>query len=215
MSIHEPKPQKKGKTVANQREVGRRLKAAHLATEHVWSPPPEEAKRILKARAQALAREPERAETSDERVEIVTFLLAYETYGIETSYGREVHPLKDLAPLPCTPAFVAGVVNIQGRIVPIINVRRRFHLPEREIALTDQIVIAHTSRRPVGLVVDAVIDVIDFLEQGIASAESILPDMEYVEGVVKLQDGLVLIHDLDKFLSLEEETSLTQAMETT
>jgi purine-binding chemotaxis protein CheW len=147
--------------------------------------------------------------------QLVVFTLGEQRYALHLAAVDRIVRVVQINPLPQAPEIVAGIVNVQGQIVPIINVRRRFHLPEREIALTDQLVIAHTSRRPVGLIVDAVIDVIERSEQGIASGESILPDMEYVEGVVKLQDGMVFIHDLDKFLSLEEETSLTQAMETT
>jgi purine-binding chemotaxis protein CheW len=147
--------------------------------------------------------------------QLVVFTLGEQRYALHLAAVDRVVRVVEINPLPQAPEIVAGVVNVQGHIVPIINVCRRFHLPEREIALTDQLIVAHTARRPVGLIVDAVIDVIEHPEQGIVSAQSILPDLEYVEGVVKLQNGLVLIHDLDKFLSLEEETSLTQAMETT
>ena len=85
----------------------------------------------------------------------------------------------------------------------------------RRITLTDQLVVGHTARRPVALVVDAVLDVIASSEdRDPIATENILPKVEYVEGVVKLTDGLILIHDLDKFLSLEEEGSLDQALET-
>lgn len=117
-----------------------------------------------------------------------------------------------ITPLPKAPDIVLGVVNIQGRIIPVINMCRRFHLPEREVALTDQLVVAHTVRRPVALVADEVLDVIACPVQSLIAAEEVLPNIEYVEGVVKLADGLILIHDLDKFLSLEEEDSLDQAL---
>lgn len=119
-----------------------------------------------------------------------------------------------ISSLPNAPDIILGVVNFQGRVIPVINVRRRFRLREREIALTDQLVVGHTARRPVALVVDAVLDVIASSEQNLIATENILPKVEYVEGVVKLTDGLILIHDLDKFLSLEEEGSLDQALET-
>ena len=115
--------------------------------------------------------------------------------------------------LPKAPDIVLGVVNIQGRVIPVINMRRRFHLPEREIVLTDQLVVAHTARRPVALVADAVLDVIIYPAQSLIAAEQIVPGVEYVEGVIKLEDGLILIHDLDKFLSLEEENFLAHALE--
>lgn len=117
-----------------------------------------------------------------------------------------------LTPLPNSPAIILGMVNIQGRVIPVINMRRRFKLPERAIALTDQLVIAHTRRRPVALVADAVNGVHAYDPPDIVGATNILPDIEFFEGVVKLDDGLVLIHNLDRFLSLDEAESLDQAM---
>ncbi|OIQ87420.1 chemotaxis protein CheW [mine drainage metagenome] len=145
--------------------------------------------------------------------QFVVFTLGEQRYALRLSAVERIVRAVQIDPLPQAPEIVLGIVNIQGRIVPIINLRRRFHLPEREIALSDQFVIAHTSRRPVGLVVDAVTDVIECPEQGVASGDSILPDMEYVAGVVKLQDGMVFIHDLDSCLSLEEEATLKLALE--
>lgn len=145
--------------------------------------------------------------------QFTVFALDGQRYALRLAAVDRVVRAVEINPLPQAPEIVAGVVNVKGEIVPIINVRRRFRLPEREVALTDQLVIAHTARRPVGLLVDAVTDVIEYPEQDIAGAEGILSGLDYVEGVVKLQDGLVLIHDLDKFLSLEEEGSLNNAME--
>lgn len=116
--------------------------------------------------------------------------------------------------LPQAPDIVLGVVNVQGRIIPIVNTRRRFRLPHRDIALTDQFVIARTQRRPVALMADAVSGVLAYPEQDIVAADVILPGMEYVEGVARIKDGLILIHNLDTFLSLDEEKSLDRAMST-
>ncbi len=117
-----------------------------------------------------------------------------------------------LTPLPDAPEIVLGVVNVAGRVIPAVNMRRRFRLPEREIGLADQIVIAHTGHRPVALVADAVHGIFEYAEPDIVGAETILPGLEYVDGVVKLDDGLILIHNLDRFLSLEEAASLDRAM---
>lgn len=117
-----------------------------------------------------------------------------------------------VTPLPGAPAIVNGVVNLQGRVIPVVNMRRRFRLPERDIALTDRLVIAHTRQRPVALVADAVSGISDYAEPDIVGAATILPGLEYIDGVVKLDDGLILIHNLDRFLSLEEAASLDRAM---
>ena len=117
-----------------------------------------------------------------------------------------------LAPLPGAPEIILGAVNIQGRIIPAVNMRRRFRLPDREIILTDQLVVAHTGRRAVALVADAVSGVFEYAEPDIVGAKTILPGLEFIDGVVKLSDGLILIHNLDRFLSLEETESLDRAM---
>lgn len=145
--------------------------------------------------------------------QLVTFTLSDRRYGLPLSAVERIVRVVDVTSLPKAPDIVLGVVNLQGRVMPVINVRRRFHLPEREIALTDQMVIAHAARRSVALVVDSVTGVLDYSEQGAVAAQEVLPELQYVEGVVKLDDGLILIHDLDTFLSLEEEAVLDRALE--
>jgi len=78
--------------------------------------------------------------------------------------------------------------------------------------LSDQLIISDTSRRSVALLVDAVGDVIEQPYQGIIASEKILPEMEYVKGVLKLENSLIFIHDLDTFLSLGESEALDQAI---
>jgi purine-binding chemotaxis protein CheW len=144
---------------------------------------------------------------------LVVFSLDGQRYALALAAVEKVVRAVEVTRLPKAPDIVLGIINMQGRVIPLINVRRRFRLPEREMALADQIVIARTARRPVALVVDAVTGVLEYPEREAVVARDILPDVEYVEGVVKLEDGLILIHDLDRFLSLEEETSLDQALE--
>lgn len=117
-----------------------------------------------------------------------------------------------VSPLPDAPEIVSGVVNVQGRVIPVVNMRRRFRLADRLMVLTDRLVIAHTNQRPVALVADAVSGVLEYSEPDIIDAASILPDMAYVDGVAKLEDGLILIHDLGRFLSLDEASALERAM---
>lgn len=144
----------------------------------------------------------------------VVFILEGQHYALHLSAVDRTVRMVHITPLIKAPDIVLGIVNIQGQVTPVINVRRRFGLPEREIALTDQLIVAHTARRPVALVADAVMDVVECSGQSMVTAESILPEAEYLEGVVKFKDGLILIHDLDTFLSLEEENSLDRALET-
>jgi purine-binding chemotaxis protein CheW len=130
------------------------------------------------------------------------------------TFVERVVRVVDLAPLPDAPDIVLGIVNIEGRIIPVINMRKRFRLPERDIVLSDQLVIARTRQRSVALVTDAVSGIFEYAEPDIVVAETILPGLEYIDGVVKLSDGLILIHNLDRFLSLEEAASIDSAMAT-
>ncbi len=113
---------------------------------------------ILKARAKVLAQAPEQA-AELECIEVVTFLLAYETYAIETTWVREVYPLKDLTPLPCTPPFVAGIVNVRGQVLSVIDIKKFFDLPEKGLTDLNKVVILSDGVMEFGILADAVLEV--------------------------------------------------------
>jgi purine-binding chemotaxis protein CheW len=143
---------------------------------------------------------------------LVVFSLEGGRYALSLPAVQEAARAVEYTPLPKAPAIVLGVINVRGQIIPVLNIRRRFGLPEREIALSDHFLLARTSRRPVALAVDNVTGVLTRPIETIIAAEKILPEMEYVRSVVKLEDGLIFIHDLDTFLSLEEESALEEAL---
>ena len=146
---------------------------------------------------------------------VVVFVLDGQRYALYLSAVERIARVVEITPLPKAPGVVLGVINVGGRIIPVVDIRKRFGLPAREINLSDQLVIASTSRRRVALVVDSVIGVKEDSVASMVAAEQILPRMEYVKGVVKLEDGMILIHDLNTFLSLEEETALDSALQET
>ena len=113
--------------------------------------------RILKARAIALAREPVASDAEGERIEIVEFLLADERYAIESTYIGKVYPLKDLTVLPCTPAFVLGIINLRGRILSVIDLRTFFDLPHRGLSDLNKVIVLHAGAMEFGLLADAII----------------------------------------------------------
>lgn len=143
---------------------------------------------------------------------LVVFTLDEQRYALPLTAVERVVRVVEITLLPKAPEIVHGVINVQGRIIPVVNIRRRFRLPERELRLSDHCLIAHTTKRMVALVVDEVSGVLEPVDQAMTAAEQILPDLIYVAGVVKLADGMVLIHDLDSFLSLEEEQTLDEAV---
>lgn len=143
---------------------------------------------------------------------LVVFVLDDQRYALRLSAVDRVVSMARVTPLPKAPDVVLGVIDVQGKIIPVIDMRRRFRLPEREAALTDRLIVAHTARRPVALAADAVAGILEYPGHDVIAAEGVLPGVEYVEGIVKLDDGLILIHDLNRFLSLEEEQSLDRAL---
>ena len=114
---------------------------------------PEETRRILETRARAAARPP--ADTdSTERLWLVAFSLAGERYGVETRFVREVCQLKDLTAVPCTPIFVAGVMNLHGRIIAVIDLRKLFDLPVKELIEINWLIVLAGGDNELGLMVD-------------------------------------------------------------
>lgn len=143
---------------------------------------------------------------------VVVFALDRQRYGLPLSAVERVIPAVAIAPLPRAPAIVLGVINLAGRIIPVVDIRARFGLPAREIAPSDLLIVANTARRTVALVAERVEGPAAYAAEETVAASAILPRTPYLEGVVALGDGMVLIHDLDAFLSLEEERDLAAAL---
>lgn len=143
---------------------------------------------------------------------VVVFTLDAPCYALPLSAVERVVRAMEITPLPKAPAIVLGVINAQGRIIPVLDIRARFRLPARPIDCNDRFIIARTAKRTVALVVDDVVDTRELPEGALIEARQALPFTEYLQGVVKLDDSLVLISDLEQFLSLEEETGLAAAL---
>jgi purine-binding chemotaxis protein CheW len=145
----------------------------------------------------------------------VVFTLDEQRYAFRLASVERIIRAVMVTPLPQAPNAILGIINLQGRIIPVFNIRSRFQLPQREIDPRDQIIIAQTAKRTVAVVVDEVSEVIEQARQKMIPLKDILPGVKFVEGVVKLEDGLILIHDLERFLSLEEEKDLDKALKRT
>ena len=140
-------------------EVKQRLETARGAIERAVSPDPEETRRILKARAQALGRRIEPAEAIGERIEVVEFVLAQEHYAVESRHVRDVYPLEQLTPMPCTPAFVLGVVNLRGEILSLIDIKKFFDLPEKGLTDLNKVIVLESGSMRFGILADVIVGV--------------------------------------------------------
>jgi purine-binding chemotaxis protein CheW len=118
-----------------------------------------------------------------------------------------------VTPLPMAPSVVSGAIDVAGEIVPVFNLRRRFGLPERCIGADDQFVLAVAANRQVALVIDGASGVIDQPEAAMVDSAALAPQLAHIRGVIGLEGGLVLIQDLEQFLSADEAEALEQAID--
>ncbi len=211
MNHHERTPQMK--IAVDWSEVRQRLDAARAAVERVWAPEPEESRRVLKARAQALAREPEQPLAAD-MLELVEFRLAHETYAVESRHVREVYPLENLTPLPCTPAFVLGIVNLRGEILSVIDIRRFFDLPEKGLTDLNKVVVLQSDNMLFGILADAILGV---HRVPVSEIQPTLPTLtgirgKYLKGVTRER---TVVLDAEKLLSDEQFVIQEQVKEIT
>jgi purine-binding chemotaxis protein CheW len=117
---------------------------------------PQRRMQILRARARAVAREPEPDAQAGEQVQVVEFLMAYERYAIETAWVREVIALRELTRLPGTPPFVSGIVSVRGRIVSVVDLKAFFDLPDKGLPDLNRVLVMSDGQMEFGLLVDAV-----------------------------------------------------------
>ena len=180
--------------------IHRQIEVMRTAAEQGWAPSAEEARKILKDRAQALARKPQ-PNAAGESLEILEFRLAYESYAIEACFVREVCPLKDFTPVPCTPPFVLGIVNVRGQILSVIDLKKFFELPEKGLSDLNKVIIAHNRDVEFGILADAVAGVRAI---PVAEIQPPLPTLtgirqEYLKGVTRerlvVLDGAKLLSD--------------------
>ena len=161
---------------------------------------PTTAAQILHARAVVLARSPELAPTADTVLDVLEFRLAQERYAVETRYVREVYPLKDLTPLPCTPPFVLGIVNVRGHLLPVLDLKKFFDLPETGLTDLHCIILVHDGDLEFGLLADVIVGMQSLPVATLQSAPSTLTDIrrDYLKGVTA--EGLVVL-DLARLLA--------------
>jgi purine-binding chemotaxis protein CheW len=155
---------------------------------------------------------PSAAATGEER-QLVVFQLGAELYGVEIARVHEIIRLQPVTRVPRAPSFVEGVINLRGKVIPVVDMRRRFGLPLAEHTRATRIVVLEIGDQVVGAIVDGVSEV---LRVNAATVEPPSPvvagvDSEYLLGIAKLPDRLVILLDLDRVLAREEHRALEAA----
>ena len=155
---------------------------------------------VFRNRAMALAAKPPSPENGRPTISLVEIRLAHERYAVESAYVREVLPLKDVTPLPCTPAFVLGLINVRGQILSVIDLRVFFDLPRPSVTTGFKVVILKSGDMEVGVVADAVVEARSLPLDSLSPALPTLTGLRaaYLRGIA---DGDLVILDAAKLLA--------------
>lgn len=136
-----------------------------------------------------------------------------QSYALPLAAVDRILRMVEVTPLPGAPEVVEGVIDIQGEVVAVVSIRRRLGLTHRPVEISDSLVVAHARNRRLAVIAESVLGVVERSGDDVVNTSGIARATPYIEGLLKTGDGLVLIQDLDKFFSIEEENSLEQAME--
>ncbi|WP_349410519.1 chemotaxis protein CheW [Pseudalkalibacillus sp. SCS-8] len=153
--------------------------------------------------------------TVETEIKAIVFQLIDEEYGVDVHQVRSIERLQEITRVPRTPAFVKGVINLRGVVTPVIDLRSRFDLPEAEHTDETRIIIVRANELEVGMIVDSANDVIDVPTNTIEPAPKVVGgiDAEYLDGVAKLENRLLILLNLDKVLNPEEIIALREFKE--
>ncbi len=181
-------------------DIRNRLNAVHNYLEKGFETSHEKKTEILRSRAEELAKPDNGVNKADSFCEVLEFMLAHEKYALELPYIREVYPLKELTPVPCTPDFVLGIINFRGQILSIIDLKKFFALPARDIDEHNRVIVIYSNDMEFGILADAVIGT---KSVQISDIQSSLPTLtgtlsEYLKGVTK--DRVIILNG-EKILS--------------
>jgi purine-binding chemotaxis protein CheW len=139
-------------------------------------------------------------------IQFVTFILMDEIYGINVMQVQEVLRITEIAPVPGAPTYVLGIIDLRGNVVTVIDTRTRFGLPTKEVDDASRIIVIESEKQVVGILVDAVAEVVELRETEIDAAPNVGTEesSRYIQGVATQEDSLLILVDLNKLLTDEE-----------
>lgn len=150
---------------------------------------------------------------SKEIFQLVTFRLGSEEYSLDILKVQEIIRSMDLTRVPNTPDFVDGVINLRGKVIPVLNLRKRFSMPDCEKTSETRIIVVEVNAKTVGFRVDAVSEVLRLPADKVEPAPSLAANIEsdYIKGVGKLDGRLLILLDVDMLLTRTEREALGQS----
>lgn len=155
-------------------------------------------------------------ETKEERIQLVSFKIGNEEHGINVLKVREIIRMSNITRVPNTPGFIEGVINLRGKVIPIISLRNKFGLPEAEIDSRTRIIVMDMDFELMGFIVDSVAEVIRIAINEIQPPPPIVTsgiDQECISGVINHGNRLLVLLNLEKMFSSEERQTFADMIQ--
>lgn len=149
-------------------------------------------------------------ESANEILQLVSFKIGDAEFGVDILKVQEINKMMELTIVPNTPPFIEGVVNLRGRIIPVINLRSRLGLKPKEYNSETRIIVVELEDKTIGFIVDEVKEVLRIPKSITEQPPEIVSgvDAEYITAIGKLEDRLLILLELDKILTIEEKAGL-------
>jgi len=150
--------------------------------------------------------------TTEAVQQVVIFSVAEESYGVDIGMVSEIIRLQEITKVPRTPTFVVGVINLRGKIIPVVSLRTIFHLPAAEQTRESRIVVVDIGGQQTGVMVDAVTEVLRIAADAVEPPSSVIAgaDSDYLLGIAKVGDKMITLLNLEKVLSREQAAKFAQ-----
>ena len=147
---------------------------------------------------------------STELLQLVSFKIANEEFGVDILNVQEINKMTTITKVPNSPPFVEGVINLRGRVIPVVNLRVKMSMPNREYDKDTRIIVVDLSGKTVGFLVDSVSEVLRIPRNIIEPPPTMVAGINsnYITAVGKLEDRLLILLDLDRVLLEDEKTAL-------
>lgn len=142
----------------------------------------------------------------EEIVQLVTFKLGNEEFAVDILKVQEINRIIEITKVPKAPDFVEGVINLRGKVIPIVDIRQKFHLAIKEATKETRIIVVNIMNKTIGLIVDSVSEVLRINSSTIQPPPPLIAglDSDYIKGVGKLDERLIILLDIDKIFTTGE-----------